>query len=145
MSDRIQIETHDGSTDFLPGETVEGTVAWHFDSLVKSVELRLLWYTEGKGDRDVGVVATVPFAGPVMDEVRPFRVRLPQGPFSLSGNLISLRWALEVVAEPGARAEQLAITVSPTRREIRILPGSAAAAPASPPAARSGSPSPQGR
>lgn len=127
MNDWIRVETRDGSTAFLPGETVEGTVAWHFDGPATSVELRLLWYTEGKGDQDVGIVETVPFAGPAMDEIRPFRIRLPQGPFSFSGKLISLAWALEAVAEPGGRAERLALTVSPTRREILLPSGGAVA------------------
>jgi hypothetical protein len=127
MNDWIRIETRDGSTAFLPGETVEGTVAWHFDAPAWRVELRLLWYTEGKGDQDVGIVESVPFANPGAEEIRPFHVRLPQGPFSFSGKLISLVWALEVVAEPGARAERLALTVSPTRREILLSSGGAVA------------------
>ena len=127
MNDWIRVETRDGSTALLPGETVEGTVAWHFDAPATSVELRLLWYTEGKGDQDVGIVETVPFANPGVDEIRPFRVRLPQGPFSFSGKLISLVWALEAVAEPGARAERLGLTVSPTRREILLPSGGAVA------------------
>jgi hypothetical protein len=28
----IRIETRDGVTAFLPGETIEGTVGWHFDT-----------------------------------------------------------------------------------------------------------------
>ena len=125
MNDWIRIETRDGSTAFLPGETVEGTAAWHLEPPAKSVELRLLWYTEGKGDQDVGVVETVPFANPGGEEIRPFRLFLPQGPFSTSGKLISLAWALEVIAEPGARAERLALTVSPTRREVLLFSGGA--------------------
>ena len=127
MTDWIRIETRDGSTAFLPGETVEGTAAWHFEPPAKSVELRLLWYTEGKGDQDLGIVETVPFTDPGAEELRRFHVRLPQGPFSFSGKLISLAWALEVVAEPGARAARLALTVSPTRREILLPSGGAVA------------------
>jgi hypothetical protein len=127
--DWLRIETRDGVTAFLPGETVEGTVGWHFDAPARSVELRLLWYTEGKGDQDVGVVESVPLANPGTDEVRPFRLRLPAGPYSFSGRLISLVWALEAVAEPGARAERLPITVSPTRRELLLSAGADVAGP----------------
>jgi len=125
----IRIETRDGVNAFLPGETVEGTVGWHFDVPAKNVELRLLWYTEGKGDQDVGVVESVPLPSPGRDEVRPFQIRLPAGPFSFSGRLISLVWALEAVAEPGSRAERLPITVSPTRQEILLSSGVAVACP----------------
>ncbi|HSU81139.1 MAG TPA: hypothetical protein VLR69_01915 [Thermoanaerobaculia bacterium] len=125
----MRIETRDGVNAFLPGETVEGTVGWHFDVPAKSVELRLLWYTEGKGDQDVTVVESVPLPNPGTDEVRPFQIRLPAGPFSFSGRLISLVWALEAVAEPGSRAERLPITVSPTRQEILLSSGVAVAGP----------------
>jgi len=125
----MRIETRDGVTAFLPGETVEGTVGWRFNVAARSVELHLLWYTEGKGEQDVGVVASVPLADPGRNEVRPFQIRLPAGPFSFSGRLISLVWALEAVAEPGSRAERLQITVSPTRQELLLSSGVAVAGP----------------
>jgi hypothetical protein len=117
--DWIALETRDGSTVFLPGEEIEGTVSWQLAS-PGTVELRLLWYTEGKGDQDSRLVATLPFPNPGGSEVRPFRVRLPAGPFSFSGRLLSLLWTLEAVAAPGPGPQRLAITVSPTRQEIRL-------------------------
>ena len=118
--DWITIETRDGAAVFAPGEVISGTVSWHLEG-AKSVELRLLWYTEGKGDRDSRLVTTVELAHPGENEVRPFNLRLPEGPFSFSGKLISLVWTLEAVAAPGSRAAHLDITVSPTGREI-LLP-----------------------
>jgi hypothetical protein len=120
--DWITLETRDGSTAFAPGEVIAGTVSWHLQG-AESLELRLLWYTQGKGDQDSRLVTTVELANPGKNEVRPFNIRLPEGPFSFSGKLISLVWALEAVAAPGSRAERLEITVSPTREEI-LLPGS---------------------
>jgi hypothetical protein len=84
------------------------------------VELRLIWYTEGKGDQDIGVVESEPFATPAAEDRRGFSFRLPDGPYSFSGKLISLVWALEVVAEPGSRAQRLRLVVSPSKREIHI-------------------------
>ena len=118
--DWITLETRDGSTVFAPGEEIEGTVSWHLPG-AKSLEVRLLWFTQGKGEQDSRLVATVPLPNPGENEVRPFRIRLPEGPFSFSGRLISLVWALEAVAAPGSRAQRLEITVSPTKREI-LLP-----------------------
>jgi hypothetical protein len=120
--ENLQVETQGGANAFLPGETLEGTVSWQLDTPAETVELRLLWYTQGKGDQDVGVVSVVPFANPGPADRRAFRVRIPEGPYSFSGKLISLLWALEVVAEPGSRSDRLEITVSPTRREILIMP-----------------------
>jgi hypothetical protein len=66
-----------------------------------------------------------PFAEPVLKDRRSFSLQLPEGPYSFSGKLISLAWALELVAEPGSRASRIEITVSPTRREILITPTAA--------------------
>jgi hypothetical protein len=117
----IQVEIRNG-TAFAPGETVEGTVSWQLDRSAQAVELRLFWYTTGKGDQDVGVVSTVPFPSPALQDQRSFSISLPSGPYSFSGNLISVIWALEAVVEPGARAGRIEIVVSPTRREIVLQP-----------------------
>lgn len=121
--EQLAVEIQNGANAFLPGETVEGTVSWQLDGPAQTVELRLLWYTQGKGDQDVGVVSSVPFGSPGLQDSRPFRVSLPDGPFSFSGKLISLSWALELVVEPGSRASRTEITVSPTRTEILLPPG----------------------
>lgn len=118
--DRIHIETRDGSTVFRPGEIIGGTVSWELAEPPASLELSLFWYTEGKGDRDVGVSANVLFEQPGPSGIRNFQMRLPAGPYSFSGKLISLVWALEAVAEPGARTGRLPITVSPHGREILL-------------------------
>jgi hypothetical protein len=119
----IQIETRDGRTAFHPGEEVEGTVRWSpVDRPPRSLEVRLFWYTEGKGGRDVGVVETLPLADPGPEGHQPFRFRLPDGPYSFSGKIIHLLWAIEAVAEPDDHSERLAerldIIMSPSGREI---------------------------
>ena len=124
--EQLAIEIQDGANAFLPGEAVEGTVSWQLDRPAVTAELRLFWYTQGKGDQDVGVVSTVPFGTPEIQDRRPFRVTLPDGPFSFSGKLISLVWALELVVEPGSRSTRTEITVSPTRMEILLSPGAPA-------------------
>ena len=121
--DWIQVDTADCRAAFLPGETVEGVASWHLDTPPQSVELRLFWYTEGKGDQDLRIVETIPFGQPGADDRRAFRVTLPAGPCSFSGKLISLSWALEAVAEPGARAGRLPLVISPSGREILLHPG----------------------
>jgi hypothetical protein len=111
---------------FLPGEILSGRVSWTVDSTPDSVELRLFWYTQGKGSEDVGVVETASFDRPSRQEQRPFRFPLPMEPFSFSGTLISLIWALELVVIPGSEstedegAARREIVVSPTRKEILL-------------------------
>lgn len=125
----IQVDTADGRLSFLPGETVEGVASWHLDAPPASVEVRLFWYTEGKGDQDLRIVHTVQLERPEADDRRAFQVQLPAGPYSFSGKLISLTWALEVVAEPGSRAGRTPLVLSPTGREILLHPGIQGASP----------------
>jgi len=128
MSDgSLEIAITGGRTTFAPRETVEGTVSWRFALAPAKVELRLLWYTEGKGERDLEVIEAVPFAAPAAAESRAFSLRLPPGPYSFSGKLISLRWALEAVAEPGDRSARTEIVVAPAGREVRLDPGASLA------------------
>lgn len=108
---------------FSPREAIEGTVSWRFGAPLAKVELRLLWYTEGKGERDLSVVQVVPFEAPGADDRRSFKIELPPGPYSFTGRLVSLRWALEAVAEPGNRSARAEITVAPEGREVRLDPG----------------------
>lgn len=119
----LRIELDHDRTAFAPGEEVSGTVSWALeDPPAERVEVRLAWFTRGKGDRDTGVAAWIELPGPLPSDRRDFRLTLPEGPYSFSGKLISLIWAVEVVADPGERAERVEIVVSPTRREVLLHP-----------------------
>lgn len=54
-----------------------------------------------------------------MTDRRDFRFRLPAGPYSFEGKLITLAWALEAVIA-GAVLGRLEITVSPTGEPVRL-------------------------
>lgn len=120
MDEFILVETNDGATSFRPGELVAGTVLWQLPDPPETIELRLFWSTQGKGDQDLEVVESLSFTQPGAQGRRPFQVRLPAGPYSFSGKLITLTWALEAVALPAERAGNLFLTVSPTGEEIRL-------------------------
>jgi hypothetical protein len=123
----LQVEMRDGVTAYRPGDEVAGTARWRLDLPPRAVEVRLFWYTQGKGDQDVGVVDVLKIDGAGIEDSRPFQLRLPAGPYSFSGKLISLLWAIEVVADPGG-AGRCEIVVSPTGREILLpetVPGGA--------------------
>ena len=116
----LSIDTVGGRRQYRPGEEVVGAAAWRLDKPPRTVEVRLFWRTEGKGTRDVGVVASERFENPQATEVREFRFKLPPGPYSFSGRLVSLIWALEAVAAPGGEAARIDITVSPTGQEVHV-------------------------
>jgi hypothetical protein len=107
---------------FSPGEAIEGVASWRLDAPPQSVEVRLFWYTKGKGTRDVGVAQVVnPPTTAAAAEVQ-FKVVAPQAPPSFSGRLISLQWALELVIEPGSLAERVDLTIAAEGREIVLHP-----------------------
>lgn len=116
----LTLETSGGRTDCRPGDVISGTAGWNLDAAPAAVEVRLFWYTEGRGTQDVQIVECARFEGPLANERRDFRFQLPAEPYTFSGKLISLRWALEVVALPSEEAQRLEITVSPTGKEILL-------------------------
>lgn len=121
---RGEIEIAEGRRVFAPGDEIAGTVTWQLPAPPEAAELRLHWRTEGKGTQDVEVVARESFDGPGDRDRRPFRFRLPEGPYSFSGKLISLVWGLELVTDPHRGSEEMLvlveITVSPTGAELRL-------------------------
>jgi len=103
---------------FKPGETLELSVLWALSKKPESLEVRLFWFTRGKGTEDVGVVATELIAAEGPAGEAKVRFTLPVAPYSFSGKLISLLWAAELVAEPGARAARFQFILSPTGAEL---------------------------
>jgi hypothetical protein len=83
---------------FRPGEVLEGAAAWALDAPPERVEVRLFWYAGDLSNPEVHRVAEETFEGLQAREVRSFRFSLPTGPVSLQGQLISLRWGLELIA-----------------------------------------------
>ncbi len=66
---------------------------------VKRVEASVLWYTEGKGNMDEGVVWHQTFAeNEILDSQRafPFEAEMPEKPWSYSGKLIKIKWVVRV-------------------------------------------------
>jgi hypothetical protein len=116
----LTVQTRDGGTWFKPGETIEGTVSWHLDEDAEAVEVRLFWYTQGKGSQDVEVVDTRPMARPERSGTMSFEFEVPRGPYSFSGKLITLSWAIELVVQPNSATERLDLKIGPQPVEIDI-------------------------
>lgn len=117
MSD-LRIELESGSRGFEPKSTLSGTASWSVSKPLEEVSLRLFWYTQGKGDQDVEIVAEERFRNPGQSERREFSFALPEGPYSFSGKLISLLWALELVAQPGGATHRQELVVAPGGQEL---------------------------
>ena len=120
MTARRTLElTLTGDHRYLPGEEIEGVAAWRAERAPAALELRLFWFTSGKGTEDLEIVQRVAFEAPLSVERRTFKLRLPDEPYSLSGRLVSLRWAVELVALPDDRdATRVDVVVAPERRPL---------------------------
>ena len=116
--DKMSIYFRGDKTAFVPGETMHGAIQWSLDTSPRALELSLFWYTAGKGTRDVGVVETLTIDRPGSCGSKDFAFTLPVGPYSFSGKLISLIWALELTCSEGDEMARQEITVSPTGQEI---------------------------
>lgn len=118
--DTLSIETVNHRTVFPPGGDLDGVVSWQSDSPARSLELRLFWHTTGRGRSDVQVVAIRRFDQPADRERRDFHFVLPDSPYSFSGKIINLQWALELIAQPSGECCRFDLAVSPSESPIAL-------------------------
>lgn len=107
-------------TGMKPGETLQGRAAWNLVVPPGKLEIRLFWYTRGRGTRDVEVVERRIVAHPAVAGEEAFAFHLPDGPYSFSGKLISVTWAVELVADEETIGERAEFILAPDRREILL-------------------------
>lgn len=117
MTGAITARPPDGNA-FRPGDTLDVSFEWALESAPETVQARLIWFTRGIGTQDVGLVESQP-ATPTARGDQRFRFRLPPGPYSFSGRLISLVWAVELIADD--LAERWEFVMAPDAREV-VLP-----------------------
>jgi len=117
----LSVSLIDNREAFAPGEVLEGEVAWNLDKAPEKAFLRLFWYTRGKGTEDIEVVSEIAFDHLLAQETRSFKMTLPQSPYSFSGRLVSLTWALELVVKDNDTAITREIVISPFGYEINLL------------------------
>jgi hypothetical protein len=70
--------------------TVEGTEG----TTVRAVERSVLWYTEGKGEEDLGVHFFERLHDPA--SAGSFDCRLPLSPLSYEGLIVKIRWCVRI-------------------------------------------------
>lgn len=116
----MTVELDGGRDSFKPGERVEGQASWELPEAPRSLEVRLFWSTSGRGDQDQEVVAVEEVPAPAASGWVRFSFQLPAGPYSFAGQLVSLGWAVELVAAREEMAASAPILVGPEGREVRI-------------------------
>lgn len=117
-TDRLKIVLHEDKTAFAPRETIRGVVEWNMDATPRRFDLSLFWYTDGRGTRDVGMVHTLRIDDPEARGSKDFSFALPEGPFSVSGKLVSVIWAIELTCSPTEETVRREIIVSPAGKAI---------------------------
>src|SRR5437016_2622761 len=139
----IQIHIDEDRTAFRPGETIAGEVSWSLPVAPAQISLELFWTTRGKGQVDSEVVQSIQFKHPSASGDERFALKIPNGPFSFSGKLVSLLWGVRLVIHPSQEqapsswhipapaAEvrpiihpsqaQAQVTISPTGQEINLV------------------------
>jgi len=118
----LKIATRNDVTAFQPGQEISGAAGWKLDKKVDWIEIRLFWYTDGKGTEDVQVVDTIRFDNPLQEAAEPYRLVAPDFPYSFSGTLISLMWAIEIVLASGSDAARVDLVIAPKAEEIKLTP-----------------------
>jgi hypothetical protein len=117
-NEELGLFTADNRTAFKPGETLTLSLLWALPTRPASLEVRLFWFTRGKGTEDVEIIATEKVAATAPAGEASVQFTLPAAPYSFSGKLIALTWAAELVAEPGARSTRLELILGPNGQEI---------------------------
>ena len=80
----------------------------------------MFWFTRGKGIEDAGVVEHLTLEQPLVQETRSFHFHLPPAPFSCVGSLVSVIWALELIAYPEKSVARKEIEIGPGRKAVRL-------------------------
>jgi hypothetical protein len=119
----IELKLEKSTPNYDIDEPIAGEVTWHeLTERCDLIELRLLWYTIGKGDRDLEVVARIAVMKPSTSGTQRFSFDPPGGPYSFSGSLISLVWAIEAVTVPLSDSQITEFTLAPGGKEIAGTP-----------------------
>ena len=104
----------------VPGQVIDGVAGWQLDAAPRSAELRLFWFTEGRGSCDVGVVEVVTLPANQATLSGTFRFTLPAAPYSFYGQLVALKWAIELIVNDGKLVERLDLVVSPWVEQVSL-------------------------
>ncbi|MCB0339344.1 MAG: hypothetical protein KDD53_07055 [Bdellovibrionales bacterium] len=118
--EHFSISFESGKKAYRPGEVVSGRVSWQVEAEPKSAEVSLFWHTVGRGTEDVEVVDKCSLHVSGLSTEMPFSFTLPDSPYSFSGTLISLVWAVELVLSDPDHSYMEEIIVSPILEEIKL-------------------------
>jgi hypothetical protein len=100
----IEILFENDRTEYQPGDELVGQFLVVPDDAqpLKAIEISVLWYSEGKGDEDLGIhhFERLDAQHRSSELTRPivFRTRLPKSPLSYQGSIIKIVWCVRIRA-----------------------------------------------
>ena len=107
--------------EFYPDSEINGIVKWNLIRPPKQIDLSLFWKTSGRGDPDGNCIITLKLPKKASHE-QEFTFKLPNSPYSFSGQLISLQWYLRFKSISPTMTVTENLIVSPTGKEIILTP-----------------------
>lgn len=116
----LALRLNQDARTLVPGQVIDGTLGWRLDDAPKDAVLRLFWFTEGKGTCDVGVAEELTLPHHLAELSGTFRFTLPAAPYSFCGQLITLKWAIELLVDDGKLVERLDLIVSPWVEQVTL-------------------------
>jgi len=120
----MRLSIADEKPCYRPGDTLQAEASWELDAEPRAVTLRLFWYTQGKGTTDTVIAVEEPYVGPMASGKWSTSLTIPPDAVSsYTGRLLSITWAVEVVAEKKLGFARREIVVSPTGQAIQPPPG----------------------
>jgi hypothetical protein len=113
----VRIELEQGRA-FTPGAVLSGRASWRLLDMPVTMVVRLFWRTSGRGNSDLRIVDERRLEKPGTEGELPFQFTLPTEPYSVSGKLISLIWAVEAVAEATDDSAHQEFVMAPHGQEV---------------------------
>lgn len=117
---KLALQLNQDPATLVPGQVIDGTAGWQLEDPPRLAMLRLFWYTEGRGTQDVGIAEELELpAGQAIGQ-GAFRFTVPDAPYSFQGQLVTLKWAIELVLNKGKHVERLDLIVSPWVEQVKL-------------------------
>lgn len=105
---------------FEPNETIDLMLVWSLEETPRTLELRLVWSTLGRGttNMEVAHIEVIHPDGPSGQE--RLKLALPAGPYSCHGLIVSVIWGLELVVLPGEQSCREEIFIAPSGKAVQL-------------------------
>jgi hypothetical protein len=109
------------TNSFTPGTEINCALEWDPTDVPRSrIEVRLLWMISGWNKPEIHQAATIVLEQPGHTGQEMVRFQAPLAPLSYAGELFSIEWVLEAVAEPSRESDRVSFALVPVHRSMRV-------------------------